>query len=98
MLWCVCVDLAGAHHSRYHSPRNSLLFPLVSLLPPPVSLASVQLHCFRSACPTLTMAATDSHIGIIGSGLIGKSWAMIFASVGYKVFFLLQCGFRWCCT
>jgi len=39
----------------------------------------------RSACPTLTMAATDSHIGIIGSGLIGKSWAMIFASVGYKV-------------
>lgn len=31
------------------------------------------------------MAATDSHIGIIGSGLIGKSWAMIFASVGYKV-------------
>nr|CAH7719509.1 unnamed protein product [Callosobruchus chinensis] len=24
-------------------------------------------------------------IGIIGSGLIGRSWAMIFASVGYKV-------------
>jgi L-gulonate 3-dehydrogenase len=24
-------------------------------------------------------------IGIVGSGLIGKSWAMIFASVGYKV-------------
>jgi len=27
----------------------------------------------------------DEKIGIIGSGLIGKSWAMIFASVGYKV-------------
>ncbi len=25
------------------------------------------------------------HIGIIGSGLIGRSWAMIFASAGYKV-------------
>ena len=24
-------------------------------------------------------------IGIVGSGLIGKSWAMIFASVGYNV-------------
>lgn len=31
------------------------------------------------------MTSQDSHIGIIGSGLIGKSWAMIFASVGYKV-------------
>ena len=40
------------------------------------------------------MAATDAHIGIIGSGLIGKSWAMIFASVGYKVFVLVQ--FMWC--
>jgi hypothetical protein len=27
-------------------------------------------------------------IGIVGSGLIGKSWAMIFASVGYKVFII----------
>merc|ERR1712142_313500 len=27
----------------------------------------------------------NEKIGIIGSGLIGKSWAMIFASVGYKV-------------
>ncbi|KAJ8931313.1 hypothetical protein NQ314_015794 [Rhamnusium bicolor] len=25
-------------------------------------------------------------IGIVGSGLIGRSWAMIFASVGYKVY------------
>jgi len=24
-------------------------------------------------------------VGIVGSGLIGKSWAMIFASVGYEV-------------
>ena len=24
-------------------------------------------------------------VAIIGSGLVGKSWAMIFASVGYKV-------------
>ena len=32
--------------------------------------------------------ASSAHIGIIGSGLIGKSWAMIFASVGYKVEFL----------
>lgn len=25
------------------------------------------------------------HVGILGSGLIGRSWAMIFASAGYKV-------------
>lgn len=31
------------------------------------------------------MAAKNEKVGIIGSGLIGKSWAMIFASVGYKV-------------
>jgi len=31
------------------------------------------------------MASKGQHVGIIGSGLIGKSWAMIFASVGYKV-------------
>jgi len=31
------------------------------------------------------MTTKESHIGIIGSGLIGKSWAMIFASEGYKV-------------
>ena len=30
-------------------------------------------------------SSSSAHIGIIGSGLIGKSWAMIFASVGYKV-------------
>jgi len=24
-------------------------------------------------------------IGIVGSGLVGKSWAMIFASAGYNV-------------
>ncbi|KAJ6640598.1 Lambda-crystallin like, partial [Pseudolycoriella hygida] len=29
--------------------------------------------------------AGNGHIGIIGSGLIGSSWAMLFASVGYKV-------------
>jgi len=28
---------------------------------------------------------TSNHIGIIGSGLIGRSWAMIFASAGYNV-------------
>jgi len=31
------------------------------------------------------MSVKDEKVGIIGSGLIGKSWAMIFASVGYKV-------------
>jgi len=31
------------------------------------------------------MAAKNQKIVIIGSGLIGQSWAMIFASVGYKV-------------
>lgn len=31
------------------------------------------------------MSNSEQKIGIIGSGLIGKSWAMIFASVGYKV-------------
>jgi len=31
------------------------------------------------------MSLKNEKIGIIGSGLIGKSWAMIFASVGYKV-------------
>ena len=24
-------------------------------------------------------------VGIVGSGLVGKSWAMIFASAGYNV-------------
>ena len=28
---------------------------------------------------------TKGKVGIVGSGLIGKSWAMIFASVGYEV-------------
>jgi len=31
------------------------------------------------------MAAEGQKVGIIGSGLIGKSWAMIFASEGYNV-------------
>lgn len=31
------------------------------------------------------MAAKSEKIGIIGSGLIGRSWAMLFASVGYQV-------------
>jgi len=31
------------------------------------------------------MEVEGQKVGIIGSGLIGKSWAMIFASVGYKV-------------
>merc|ERR1712008_440285 len=34
---------------------------------------------------TLNMSVKDEKVGIIGSGLVGKSWAMIFASVGYKV-------------
>lgn len=29
--------------------------------------------------------SSNGHIGILGSGLIGRSWAMIFASAGYKV-------------
>ena len=33
----------------------------------------------------MASSTPSGHIGIIGSGLIGKSWAMIFASVGYKV-------------
>ncbi|XP_046393834.1 lambda-crystallin homolog [Ischnura elegans] len=31
------------------------------------------------------MAARKEKIGIIGSGLIGRSWSMLFASVGYEV-------------
>lgn len=31
------------------------------------------------------MAPKNEKIGIVGSGLIGRSWAMLFASVGYKV-------------
>jgi len=31
------------------------------------------------------MSTTKGKIGIVGSGLIGKSWAMIFASVGHQV-------------
>ena len=30
-------------------------------------------------------ASMSTKIGIVGSGLIGQSWAMIFASVGYQV-------------
>ena len=32
-----------------------------------------------------SMDSVKGKIGIVGSGLIGKSWAMIFASEGYKV-------------
>ncbi|KAK5643409.1 hypothetical protein RI129_007254 [Pyrocoelia pectoralis] len=32
------------------------------------------------------MAAKDEKIGIIGSGLIGRSWAMLFAGAGYQIF------------
>lgn len=28
---------------------------------------------------------TPGKVGLVGSGLVGKSWAMIFASVGYEV-------------
>jgi len=31
------------------------------------------------------MAASNKKVAIIGSGLIGKSWAMLFTSVGYSV-------------
>lgn len=29
--------------------------------------------------------SSNGHVGILGSGLIGRSWAMIFSSAGYKV-------------
>ncbi|KAL3288535.1 hypothetical protein HHI36_002975 [Cryptolaemus montrouzieri] len=32
------------------------------------------------------MASRQEKIGIVGSGLIGRSWAMLFASVGYKCY------------
>ncbi|XP_069685092.1 lambda-crystallin homolog [Periplaneta americana] len=32
------------------------------------------------------MATKNEKIGIVGSGLIGRSWAMLFASVGYNVY------------
>merc|ERR1712142_22931 len=38
----------------------------------------------RQAATRMSLLKNEK-IGIIGSGLIGKSWAMIFASVGYKV-------------
>ena len=28
---------------------------------------------------------SNKKVGIVGSGLVGKSWAMIFASQGYQV-------------
>ena len=31
------------------------------------------------------MATSGDKVGIIGCGIVGKQWAMIFASVGYKV-------------
>ncbi|XP_077977895.1 lambda-crystallin-like [Glandiceps talaboti] len=33
-----------------------------------------------------TSASKNAKIGIVGSGIIGQSWAMIFASAGYKVY------------
>ena len=29
-------------------------------------------------------------VGVVGSGLVGKSWAMIFASQGYEVAILIH--------
>lgn len=34
---------------------------------------------------SLLDSALNSKVGIIGSGLIGRSWAMIFAAAGYRV-------------
>ena len=31
------------------------------------------------------MASNGEKVGIVGSGLVGKSWAMIFASKGFQV-------------
>lgn len=31
------------------------------------------------------MSLKSEKVGIVGSGLIGRSWSMLFASVGYKV-------------
>ena len=40
----------------------------------------------RLSVPIRTMAnLKNEKIGIVGSGLIGKSWAMIFASEGFNV-------------
>ena len=40
----------------------------------------------RLSVPVRTMAnLKNEKIGIVGSGLIGKSWAMIFASEGFNV-------------
>ena len=42
--------------------------------------------CFELVCPCFyRIMESKGKIGIVGSGLIGKSWAMIFASVGYNV-------------
>ena len=29
-------------------------------------------------------------VGVVGSGLVGKSWAMIFASQGYEVIIIVR--------
>lgn len=34
---------------------------------------------------TRSMPLQKKKVAIVGSGLVGKSWAMIFASVGYEV-------------
>lgn len=33
----------------------------------------------------MSSISSKGKVGVVGSGLVGKSWAMIFASVGYKV-------------
>jgi len=47
-------------------------------------MGTVTVHWSRHQYQ-VKMSLKNEKIGIIGSGLIGKSWAMIFASVGYKV-------------
>ena len=52
--------------------------PLESVLSPPRPRAAQP--------PSAAMAQIKNEkIGIVGSGLIGKSWAMIFASEGFSV-------------
>ena len=52
--------------------------PLESVITPPRPRAAQP--------PTAAMAQIKNEkIGIVGSGLIGKSWAMIFASEGFSV-------------
>jgi len=51
------------------------------------SCASICLYPWKSLdnIPFRMSVQKEGKVAIIGSGLIGKSWAMIFASVGYEV-------------